>query len=181
MVLDPLLFLVASALLGGLFAIGGVSKLMGFAQFVATVGNYRLLPGPLVLPAALLVALSELLLGLGALVSSRFDMLTPSFFCIAALLLIYAASIGINLLRGRRHIDCGCHAFTADGSPLSWYLVWRNAALAAVALGVGGVTVMPRSFGVIDWISALGAIAAFPLLYLAFGQLSVTGLGKAMS
>lgn len=178
---DPLLVLVASVLLGGLFAIGGISKLMGFAEFVATVGNYRLLPDPLVLPAALLVASSELLLGLAALAGSRFEVLTASLFGIAALLLIYAASIGINLLRGRRHIDCGCNAFAAEGAPLNWYLVGRNAVLAAVALGVGSATVMPRPLAMIDWISALGALAAFPLLYLAFGQLSATSFGKAMS
>lgn len=181
MALDPLLVLVASVLLGGLFAIGGISKLMGFAEFVATVGNYRLLPDPLVLPVALLVASSELLLGLAALVSSRFGMLMPSLFGIAALLLIYAASIGINLLRGRRHIDCGCNAFAAEGAPLNWYLAGRNAVLAVVALGVASAIAMPRPLAMIDWISALGTLVAFPLLYVAFGQLSAASFGKAMS
>lgn len=181
MISDPLFVLVASAFLGGLFAIGGISKLMGFADFVATVGNYRLLPHQLVLTAALLIAMSEILIGLAALVTTRFDIRTASLFGIAALLLIYAASMGINLLRGRRHIDCGCNAFAADPAPLNWYLVGRNVVLAAAALGVGTATVAPRPLAAIDWISALGALGAFPLLYLALGQLNAASFRKAMS
>ena len=52
----------------------------------------------------------------------------------AALLLLFAAGMGINLARGRRHIDCGCFQ-SALKQTLNWKLVIRNIALALL-LGV---------------------------------------------
>jgi hypothetical protein len=47
----------------------------------------------------------------------------------AALLLLFALAMGINLRRGRRHIDCGCFQSALEQT-LSWTLVMRNAVLA---------------------------------------------------
>ena len=47
----------------------------------------------------------------------------------AALMLVYAMAMAINLLRGRAWIDCGC----GGGESLSWLLVARNGIFAAAA------------------------------------------------
>jgi hypothetical protein len=47
----------------------------------------------------------------------------------ALLLIVFAAAMAINILRGRRHIDCGCFQ-SALKQTLSWTLVARNAGLA---------------------------------------------------
>jgi hypothetical protein len=50
----------------------------------------------------------------------------------AGLLLLFALAMGINLRRGRRHIDCGCFQ-NALKQTLSWALVMRNVVLALLA------------------------------------------------
>lgn len=49
------------------------------------------------------------------------------------LLMIYAAAIGVNLVRGRHEIDCGCGGAP---EPISWALVIRNVALSAMLVPV---------------------------------------------
>jgi Methylamine utilisation protein MauE len=52
----------------------------------------------------------------------------------AVLLGVFALAMGINLLRGRRHIDCGCFQ-GALKQTLCWTLVGRNALLALLLVG----------------------------------------------
>lgn len=177
--LDILPVLVADVLFGGLYLVGGASKLRDFTAFAETLGNYRLLPGPLVRPAGAVIALAELALGAAAIVAvplgSQIAMLG-----VAVLLLVYAAAMGINIARGRDHIDCGC-SFGAAHASLGWELVARNVALGVIAFAVFALPVSARPLGPIDWISGIGAVAAFALLYLGFGQFSAGRLrGKAV-
>jgi hypothetical protein len=177
--IDILPVLVANLLFGGLFVLGGTSKLGGFAVFTETLGNYRLLPAGLVRPAGAMIAFAELALGAAAIIAvplgSQIAMLG-----IAALLFAYAAAMGINIARGRDHIDCGC-SFGAARASLGWELVARNIALGLIAFAMFALPVSARPLGAIDWISGVGAIAAFALLYLGFGQLSAVRLrGKAV-
>jgi hypothetical protein len=46
-------------------------------------------------------------------------------------LLLFALAMGVNLRRGRRHIDCGCFQ-SALRQTLSWTLVARNVVLASL-------------------------------------------------
>jgi len=66
--------------------------------------------------------------------------------------------MGINLLRGRRHIDCGCFQGTLK-QPLRWTLVSRNA-LLALLLTAAGVAPSGRSDGwtVVNGLLAGGAL-----------------------
>jgi ABC-type phosphate transport system permease subunit len=95
---------------------------------------------------------------------------------IAALLLVYAGGMAINILRGRTHIDCGCLGFGTSRASLGWELVARNILLGAVALAVFALPVVPRALGAIDAISGLGAVVALALLYLGFGQFTAVRL-----
>ena len=178
--IDILPVLVANVLLGGVFLLSGLAKLRDFPGFLGTLGNYQLLPAALVRPAGAMIVLAELALGAAAIIAvplgSQIAMLG-----IAALLFVYAAAMGINIARGRDHIDCGCLGFGAAQATLGWELVSRNIALGVITFAVFALPIGARPLGTIDWISGIGAVAVFALLYLGFGQLSAVRLrGKAV-
>lgn len=180
MSVDILLVLVADVLLGGLFLFGGIGKLKGLAAFTETLGNYRLLPGVLVRPAAVLIAAGELAVGAATLAGLPLGD-QSGMLGVAALLLVYAAAMSINIARGHDSIDCGCLGFGAARASLGWDMVMRNVALAAIAVMVFALPAEARALRAIDWISGMGAIAAFALFYYGFGQFSAMRLrGKAM-
>ena len=103
--------------------------------------NYRLLPGPLVNPAALAMPWAELLVGL-ALVCGIWRRTAASL--VGALLLLFIVAITVNLLRGNA-IDCGCFDVTAAGLTYDerirdmWMVIWRDLGmLLLVAQGLLG-------------------------------------------
>jgi hypothetical protein len=160
--MDPAIDLTVRLALALLFVVAAVHKLRDVRAFQATFADYRLLPGaaarvvPLVelLVAALLVAPSTGAAGkIGA----------------AGLLLVYAAAVGANLVRGRRHIDCGCAGPHAR-RPIGGGLVVRNALLAAAALAALA-PVQPRLLVWIDALTVSGAVLALAALYLAADRL----------
>lgn len=116
--------------------VGGLLVLAGFAKFSTTASwrvewldSYKLLPQPLLRPAAWLLPLSELVAGttfaLGA--CGRGGAIGA-----AALLLIVTAAVVIALLR-KQQVSCGC--LGKVGTLISWPVVARNVVLvAAVAL-----------------------------------------------
>ena len=115
------------------FLTAAYGKLRHRMPFQGVVANYRLLPDLMVAPVAYLIPPLELLLGMTLLLGLAFPW--PEIGA-AALLLLFALAMGINLRRGRRHIDCGCFQ-SALKQTLSWTLVARNLGLAllmAVAL-----------------------------------------------
>jgi uncharacterized membrane protein len=139
-------------------------KLAERDAFAGALAAYRLLPATAVPAAALLLPALEVLLGIGILVpASR----TPALIALAALLLGYAAAIGINLARGRRDIDCGCGG---ESQALSWSLVQRNVVLAAAALIASGPVLQRR----MDWVDALTlvlGVLSFYAFYLMADEL----------
>ena len=103
-----------------------IGKMRHWAVFQGVVANYRLLPDVLVAPFAYWLPPFEALLGAALL----FGWLSPwAELAAASLLLVFAAAMGINLKRGRQHIDCGCFQSVLK-QRLSWTLVVRNGVLA---------------------------------------------------
>ena len=82
-----------------------------------------------------------------------------------ALLALYSAAIAVNLLRGRRDIECGCGA--ATHVPLSGWLLARNAALMAAAFAVHAA---PQALAraAASWPAALATLAVATLLVLLY-------------
>ena len=115
---------------GLVFVLAAVQKTQHWRIFFGVVANYRLLPGGLVAPVAVLLPPAEMLIGI-LLLSAQ---MRP-FGALAAILLlgVFAAAMAINLRRGRAQIDCGC-GHTILKQTLSWTLVTRNAGLAALLL-----------------------------------------------
>lgn len=168
---DPLFWQVARWLLFGIFAVALWHKLRARAAFIVIVDDYRLLPGRAA-PAA-----AHMIMGLEALVpAGLFFAGTARAAAVLAMVLLgaYAAAIVINLLRGRRDIDCGCTG-PADGGGgrhrLSAWLPVRNVGLMAL----GAVVVMPTSARELLWLDTAGIAAGAAvalLVYLAMDQLT---------
>lgn len=156
---------VARLTVAVIFASAALHAMREWTRFGGIVEQYRIVPDrlawviartvpPLELAAAALLLLpatsqAGALLGLG-------------------LMAAFTAAIGVNLVRGRVSIDCGCGG--AGGQKLSAGLVLRNLVIMA---GLAGTLNMPIA-GVVDGMTAVGVIfasLALIALYFAANQL----------
>ncbi len=170
--LDPVLRLTLRAALSVLFVWSACHKLRDVAAFRTALANYQLVPDRWIRSSAKLCIAIELCIALALWV--------PEFSAFAAytaagLLTIYTSAIGINLLRGRRGIDCGCGGF-ARHQPLSAALVVRNAVVSAAALA----SALPATSRLLMWVDGMtifAAVVALALLYAAVDGLLVNAPG----
>jgi hypothetical protein len=161
---------VARWLLAGAFAAGLWHKLRTREIFVVVVRDYRVLPAGIAPFVATLILLLEGLVLVG--LTSGMGLRTASM--LAALLLgVYGAAIAINLVRGRRSIDCGCLGTAGDASGrnrLSGWLLVRN----AVLIGIAGLVLAPvsdRELVWLDMVAIVPGVVAAMLIYFAADQL----------
>ena len=172
--MDPAIDLTLRAALALLFFVAATHKLRDVAAFQRTFGDYRLVPNALGARLALLVAPAELSV---AMLLVAPDTSALGKMGAAGLLVVYGAAVGVNLVRGRRHIDCGCAGPHAR-RPIGGGLVARNALLAAAALAAL-VPVRPRGLVWVDALTVSGAVVALAALYLAADRLMAQGPGLA--
>lgn len=177
--LDPVWIWLARLALLLLFASSALHKLRDFAAFRATLGEYRLLPGALVAPAALLLIAAEVSLAAGLLVSAFWGPTGTLGSCAILLLGAYSAAIAANLWRGRRDIDCGCLG-PARRQPLSGWLLIRNAALVAAATPLL-FDPAPRALSWVDGVSIAGGLGAGVLFWNAAHALGASAARAALS
>jgi uncharacterized membrane protein len=116
--IDPAISWTLSLALAMVFGASAVIKLVAFSEFRGALENYRIVPERLSLSVAVLVPISEIAGAIGLLI--------PRFYLAAAMLLIFlvaifTAAIGINMMRGRLYIDCGCFGPMLR-QPLSYWL-----------------------------------------------------------
>lgn len=141
-------------------------KARGFREFVPTLAAYRLLPERA--SAAAAAAVIALELGIGAMLLAP-ALWTTALLGAVALLALYSAAISVNLLRGRRHIDCGCSG-PARRQPLSQWLLVRNGLL--IALGLLALWPAPtRSLTWFDGVTIAAAVAVAGAAYATSNQL----------
>ncbi len=161
---DPIVHLVLAVALSLLFAHAAWHKWRSGVRFEAQLAEYRLLPNVMVPFAARGLTGIEALVAVALLWPlSR----QPAALAAALLFATYAAAIGINLLRGRHHIDCGC-----GDSPvlLSRWLVGRNLLLMAGALLLTWPAA-PRTPVTLDLVFGLFGLCALVLTWLLLEQL----------
>jgi len=96
--------------LGLFFVVAALPKIGDPPGFAHMVYNYKILPGPLVNPLALVMPWAELLMGL-ALMLGLWRRSAATL--VGALLLVFIVAISVNLLRGNA-IDCGCFDVAAQ-------------------------------------------------------------------
>ena len=163
---DPVAVYAARGAIALLFAMAAVSKARNFSIFRATLLDYELVPKPMLGVVATMV--------LGLEIAIAVLVWLPSFAPIAmlaaaTLLLTYASAIGINLLRGRRDIDCGCTG-PAVRQSLSAWLILRNLGLASVAV-IGINLPAARALQLVDIIVAVVVVMVSSIIYAAANQL----------
>lgn len=150
---------------GAIFAQVGQAKLQHRELLAGVIANYRLLPGFMVAPVAFTLPFIELAIGIGMMVGGAIVFAPVAI----ALLLIFAGAMAINVLRGRREIDCGCGRSDLR-QPLSWLLVLRNFVLAALL--VPSLMAPPRlGLSGVNLLVALAGGLAIVLLYLLFNTI----------
>ncbi len=164
--LDPVVAKAISLAFALLLAVAAWHKTTDHARFRGILTAYEVLPAGLAAPAAWLLAASEAALAAAWALGWR-PALTAS--ATAGLLTVYTLAIGLNLLRGRVHIDCGC-GFGGGGEQLSRRLLLRNFLLILLA-PVAAAPVAARQWLWADYISLAGACLALALLYAAGEQL----------
>ena len=167
MPLDPTLAAFAALVLAAVFAVAGVAKLRDADAFAGVVANYRVLPDRLTRPVAWLLAPLEVALALCVLVPVT---RAPAAAALAVLLLLFAGAMAVNLRRGRTGIDCGC-AIGLLKERISWPMVARNLALAAIAASLALADPVARPLGWLDWFTIVAATGCALLLYAAVGRL----------
>ena len=160
--LDPLIVWWLRASLALLLFGHAVAKARALRHFAATLADYRLLPPAAARPAALGLCAAESATAAALLVPAS---AAQAALAAALLFALYAFAIAVNLIRGRRDIDCGC-AGPAAQMPLSGALVVRNALLVAAAIAAAA-PLQTRPLGAIDAFTFSAALAMGVLLWKA--------------
>jgi uncharacterized membrane protein YphA (DoxX/SURF4 family) len=164
--LDPTLPHIFAALLAIVFLGGAWQKLRDKDGFVLAVEQYRLLPASWAPPAAWALLLAEACAGLLLL-----PLATRALGAVLALAVLAAVTlaVAVNLLRGRRAIDCGCGG-PEGGQHLSWGLVLRNL-LLGLASALSLAAEAPRELVWLDGLTVVAGTLALYGLYAAANQL----------
>jgi len=147
--LDPVVAHATASALAAVFLLAGAGKLRDPAAFQLALEGYELLPAAAARALAWLLPLAELAAG-GLLLATA----TRPWGGLLALglLLLVTAAVGVNLMRGRTRIECGCG--WGPEVPLGGGLVLRNLVLAAATLLVL-LPVAPRETVWLDIAAAL--------------------------
>ena len=171
--LDTLILRVISIGFGLLFLLAAVHKFSTAQQFRVILEEYQVMPQVFAGPVTRIVPILEVLLSIGWFSAYRPELVAISS---AALLTMYTSAIGLNLLRGRIHIGCGCGVGgSSDGDQqLSSGLILRNAILIAIAL-IAAIPVTARPFAILDYITIGTTLLASALLYASSNQLLANG------
>ncbi len=156
--------LAARLLVALVFVSAAIGKFSHLAEFQGVVARYRLLPGWLVTPIANGLPPAEAATGVALMAGSAAPW---AAWAAIALLLVFALAMALNLLRGRRNIDCGCFQ-SALRQTLSWTLVLRNMLLAAVLVP----TLAPSGAAAGGWTTATGLLAG-GVLFLILQSLNI--------
>ncbi len=165
---DPVIPAIASLVLSYVFVVAAIHKWRNIEEFRATLTNYKVLPDKLLGVFIYAVPTVELFSGIALLIPYTEFMATLS---VAGLLLIYMFAIGLNLLRGRRTIDCGCGG-SEQKQAISEWLLLRNATLLFLAYSITAA-VQPRILLWLDWVVVFLATVVACLFYNVFNQLLV--------
>ena len=177
MLLDPLFIRVIALGFFVLFLIAAIHKLGNRMDFLAILGAYKILPPILLRPATLVIPNMEIVVAFGWLLIGVVGLTLRAVPVIsAAILLMYGAAIAVNLLRGRRNIDCGC-SFSSSKTEkskgtqqISAALVWRNTALAGLSLAALA-PVSARTINILDYLALVAATIVCIFIYAAINQL----------
>lgn len=158
--LDPVPSLMLALFGALLFGSAALHKARSLERFATTLARYRIPP----ISSHPMASYAICLLEFAACFALLWPRTRPVGAAIgAALLLAYAGALTINLLRGRRDLDCGCGLRPTS---IGGWMVIRNLSLAAL-LGLLFLPSSPRSLETGDYVTVAGGIIISVLLYLS--------------
>lgn len=163
--IDPAVGALLAGVFALLFASAALHKLRDLTAFTDALRAYQLLPEAAA-RLAWLVPLLELTVAASLLVTAS---RTGASAAGAALLVLYAFAVGVNLRRGRRDLACGCGG-PDERRPIAAWMVWRNLALAVLLAAL----VLPWSARAVEPADALtigAGTAVAALLYMSLDRL----------
>lgn len=166
---NPLLFMLAKFFLVFVLIAAALPKLRDRDEFHGVVVNYRILPDMLAYPFARMLPYLELTCAALLLINA----LAMYAAVLAALLLLsFAIAVGINLARGRTHIDCGCLRGAERGNGIGLYQFARPIVLCGLALYVAHTANAGVTATLGETVLALAAAAMTAILYTGADMLS---------
>jgi uncharacterized membrane protein YphA (DoxX/SURF4 family) len=123
---------VSRFVIGIIFLYAGIMKIADPAGFAQTLYNYRLLPGWAINPLAITLPWVECIAGASLLLG----IWTPGGGAVASMLFaVFAAALGINLIRGL-DISCGCFSTATAASPITWLTVARDLLFLGMSVSI---------------------------------------------
>ncbi len=155
--LDPVVTRVLAAAVAIVLLVGAWQKLRDVDSFLAALEDYDLLPAGLLMPLARLLPMLEILAGFALVIEPL--RVVGAVLALGVLALVTGAVL-VNLLRGRRHIGCGCGG-VEDEQTLSWSLVGRNGLLAVLV----AASAADPSVRTLTWLDTLSVAAGAACLY----------------
>jgi len=166
MSVDPAVHIIASLILSYVFVVAGFHKCRSTEEFAAILNNYKILPQSLIRQGVYLFPTVEIMTGVALLIPVTAK---PAALSAGFLLSIYMVAIGVNLLRARRNIDCGCGG-PAQKQTISEWMIVRNSLLLSLAYIVTR-QIEPRSLLWFDWTVIILATLSGCLFYNTANQL----------
>ncbi len=157
--------------IGLVFLISGVSKIMHLPQFKQAITNFRILPGQLSGIAAQLCLVGEF--SVVALIVAGGSFLLPGFLLAVMLLTIFCGALAWVLARKLR---TSCNCFGPNVQSVTVSDLWRNAGFIGCAL-VGCILQnwlreKPTALSWLAWIPiSLGALA-FVIIWVQVGEIA---------
>jgi uncharacterized membrane protein YphA (DoxX/SURF4 family) len=117
--------------LGGVFVWAAWVKIADPQGFAAIIGNYQLLPGPLVNPLAVLLPWLEVICGALLIVGAWVD---GSLLIVNCLMVVFMAALVSTWIRGI-DVNCGCFSVAATEHGADYLTdIVRDAVLLAIGL-----------------------------------------------
>lgn len=165
--IDPVVTWISTLAPAAILGAAGFNKLADSRAFRAIVANYGVLPPILVTPVAYALPYVELGAALGLLIPG-----TRRMAAVVALVLlaIFTCALIVNLLRGRRDLDCGCH-FGGARTALSGGLVLRNGLLLLWIVPAASAEAVSRALSWLDAVTIMAGSALGVLAYMMSGEL----------
>jgi uncharacterized membrane protein len=118
---------IAGTVCGVVLLIAGAMKIGGMGVFGQQIAAYSVLPRRLARLAGYLLPPLEMTVGISMLFAPRLGAVAAFLFA------CFAMAVGLNLLRGRTELRCGCFGATGRHT-ISWGHVAGNFTLALLAV-----------------------------------------------
>ncbi|GAN94662.1 methylamine utilization protein MauE [Gluconobacter thailandicus F149-1 = NBRC 100600] len=151
---------VTANIIGALFLASASSKALDVSRFASDIAAYRLIPLDMAFPVA--YGLVGVQAALGGWLWSGWLAATAGIAA-SLLLLFFAFVMGINVVRGRITLSCGC--LPGSNSQLSWTAVGGNIGLALLVLLAGFLT---RPVGI--FLNGEALLAGISILLIALAS-----------